>query len=469
MSLDAANAVAAEEVTCEELERFLIGDDPERFFQVGVRLPHQEKMELVLFLKENVDVFVWDPYEAPGVDLNFIYYHLNVNPIVVPRRQPPRHSSKEHAEIVKEEVLRILGFGYKGLIAINVSRYTQCGGSRGGWCSVTTSGEDGIGYVLKENVDVFVWDPYEAPRVDLNFICHHLNVNPIIVLRRQPPRRSSKEHAEIVKEEVLRILGFGYEGLIAINVSRCTQCGGSRGGSGKFLGYMVTHKGIKVNSAPVRVINSLQPPQSPKEVRKLIGMTAALNRFISRSVDRPEVRYLPLEKAILAIVHATRKLPHYFQSHTIVVLTQLPLKLVLRSVHYSGRIAKWGTILGAFDIKYMPRTSVKGQVLTDLVAEFAEPSLEDSAKGLHMDEKSVGMISCKELPIWKVYVDGAANQRRSGVGLVLVSPEGLTFEKSLRLGFSATNNEAEYEALLVGMDMVQKMGGNQSKCSRILN
>ena len=59
----------------------------------------------------------------------------------------------------------------------------------------------------------------------------------------------------------------------------------------------------------------------------------------------------------------------------------------------------------------------------------------------------------------KVYVDGAANQKGSGVGLVLISPEKLVVEKSLRLGFSATNNEAEYEALLEGMSMVQRMGG----------
>ena len=60
-------------------------------------------------------------------------------------------------------------------------------------------------------------------------------------------------------------------------------------------------------------------------------------------------------------------------------------------------------------------------------------------------------------------MDGAANQRRSRVGLVLVSPEKITIEKSLRLGFSATNNEAEYEALLMGMMMVQKMGGKMVK------
>ena len=60
-------------------------------------------------------------------------------------------------------------------------------------------------------------------------------------------------------------------------------------------------------------------------------------------------------------------------------------------------------------------------------------------------------------------MDGAANQRGSGVGLVLVSPEKITIEKFLRLGFSATNNEAEYEALLMGIMMVQKMGGKMVK------
>ena len=80
-----------------------------------------------------------------------------------------------------------------------------------------------------------------------------------------------------------------------------------------------------------------------------------------------------------------------------------------------------------------------------------------------MDGKLVDTISLQEPPVWKVYVDGAANQRGSRVGLVLISPEKLTIEKSLRLGFSATNNEAEYEVLLEGISMVQKMGGKAIK------
>ena len=76
-----------------------------------------------------------------------------------------------------------------------------------------------------------------------------------------------------------------------------------------------------------------------------------------------------------------------------------------------------------------------------------------------MDEKLVGVVSLQEPLSWRVYIDGAANQKGSRVGLVLISPKKITIEKSLRLGFSATNNEAEYKALLVGMTMVQKMRG----------
>ena len=81
--------------------------------------------------------------------------------------------------------------------------------------------------------------------------------------------------------------------------------------------------------------------------------------YVSMSLHEVEVHYLPLEKAILVVVLGTCKLLHYFQAHTFVIFTQLPLKTVLQSSDYTGRIAKWGIILGAFDIKYMPRTSIK--------------------------------------------------------------------------------------------------------------
>ena len=79
---------------------------------------------------------------------------------------------------------------------------------------------------------------------------------------------------------------------LRLNASKCSF--GVR--SGKFLGYMVTHRGIEVNPDQIKAINNLQPPRNPKEVQKLIGMAAALNRFISRLADRCRPFFLLINK-----------------------------------------------------------------------------------------------------------------------------------------------------------------------------
>ena len=72
----------------KELENVIIDTNVERYFQIGVQLPHQEKEELLAFLRRNVDVFAWSAYEAPRVDPNFICHHLNVNPDITLKKQP---------------------------------------------------------------------------------------------------------------------------------------------------------------------------------------------------------------------------------------------------------------------------------------------------------------------------------------------------------------------------------------------
>ena len=95
---------SAEEAKCENLERVVVDNDPEKFFQVEVQLPPQEQEELIEFLQKNVDVFAWNVYEGPGVDPSLICHHLNVNPSITPRKQPPRRSSKDHSNAVKDEM-----------------------------------------------------------------------------------------------------------------------------------------------------------------------------------------------------------------------------------------------------------------------------------------------------------------------------------------------------------------------------
>ena len=92
---------------CEDLEKVVVGDNPEKFFQIVTQMPLLEREQLVDLLRRNVDVFAWDAYEAPRVNPNFICHHLNVNPSITPRRQPPRHPSKEHVKAIKNEVTKL--------------------------------------------------------------------------------------------------------------------------------------------------------------------------------------------------------------------------------------------------------------------------------------------------------------------------------------------------------------------------
>ena len=152
-----------------------------------------------------------------------------------------------------------------------------------------------------------------------------------------------------------------------------------------------------------------------------------------------------MEKLVLALIYAIRKLPHYFQAHTIYILTEYALQLLLKSSNFTGRIAKWETQLGSFDIRYKPRSSVKGQVLADFVAEFSPMNKGE-------------MVCHVESRPWRVFVDGASSAMRAGVEIVIITQERIRLEHSFRLRFRASNNEAEYEALLVGLRTVLNMG-----------
>ena len=118
-----------------------------------------------------------------------------------------------------------------------------------------------------------------------------------------------------------------------------------------------------------------------------------------------------MEKLILALVTAARKLRPYFQAHTIEVPTEYTMKQVLHKPETSGRLMKWALELSEFDIRYKPKTAIKGQVLADFVMEFTRAELIEDTR------------ATPDLPIWKLSIDGAANAQGSGVWLILTSPE----------------------------------------------
>ncbi|XP_075663027.1 uncharacterized protein LOC142632528 [Castanea sativa] len=172
--------------------------------------------------------------------------------------------------------------------------------------------------------------------------------------------------------------------------------------------------------------------------------------YVSKTLVDAEIRYLPLEKLVLALVHATRKLSQYFQAHTIYVLTKYPLQSLLKRSDFTGEIAKWGTRLGSFDIRYRLRSSVKGQVLADFVAEFSP-------------RKQTKVVCHVEVHPWKVFVNGASNAMGARAGIVIITPKGIRLEHSLRLGFRASNNKAEYEALIARLRVILDLGAQEVK------
>ncbi|KAM2286603.1 hypothetical protein ACFX1S_039049 [Malus domestica] len=152
--------------------------------------------------------------------------------------------------------------------------------------------------------------------------------------------------------------------------------------------------------------------------------------YASKALQDAETRYSNIEKLAIALVMSARKLRPYFQAYFIIVLTNHPLRQILQSPDTSGRIIKCAIALGEFDISYQPKPAEKGQTVADFIADFTYPSL---------------------------YVDGSSNQQGYGAGLVLMTPDKVAMEYAIRFKFKASNNKAEYEALLAGLRLAKHL------------
>nr|XP_027093664.1 uncharacterized protein LOC113714068 [Coffea arabica] len=304
-------------------------------------------------------------------------------------------------------------------------------------------------------------------------------------------------------QEILDIL---WDTRMWLNPKKCTFGVRSR----RFLGFLVSREEIRANPDKLQAIMGMAPPRNVKEVQRLTGRMTALSRFLSHSAVRglpffrilkapkdfqwteeyqkafvdlkaylaelptltapeqgetlflylsacneavnvvlgPETRYTPAEKLVLALVHAARKLRPYFQAHSIIVITDQPLRQILTKPEVSGRKTKWAVELAEHEIGYQPRTAIKAQALADFLAEGASLTLTEPSplrENIWPEEP------------WVLFVDGASSKEGSGAGLLLTSPTGEELTYALRFDFPASNNDAEYEALLTGLRITHQM------------
>ncbi|GKB57896.1 reverse transcriptase domain-containing protein [Tanacetum coccineum] len=334
------------------------------------------------------------------------------------------------------------------------------------------------------------------------------------------------------EEEIIRDITETFKTLRQINMKLNPKKCSFGMQEGMFLGYKVNTDGLKVCPEKANAVLSLPSPRCLKDVQKLNGKLASLNRFLSKSAEKslpffktlkkctkksdfqwtqeaeaafkqmkkliaelpmltapkekeelivylaaakeaisavlmtdregkqvpvyfvsralrgPEINYTPMEKLVLALLSASKRLKRYFQAHTIVVITDQPIKQLLSSSEISGRMLKWKFELEGYDIQYRPRTAIKGQILADFIVERPEEESPDEL-----------MTEPEEIPEpWTLFTDGSSCIDGSGAGLILTNPEGVEFTYAMRFTFEATNNEAEYEALIAGLRIAEQMG-----------
>lgn len=158
-----------------------------------------------------------------------------------------------------------------------------------------------------------------------------------------------------------------------------------------------------------------------------------------------------------SLLLASRKLRPYFQGHDINVYTNQPLRKILHKPDLSGHLVNWAVELSQFSINYLPRTSIKGQALSDFLVECSTVNpLEHSSIPTVQTEaeyfKAEGIV-----PPWALYVDGSSTTNCSGAGTLLVSPEGFEIKQSIQFEFPAMNKCSEYEALLAGLRLAKAL------------
>ncbi|XP_027916049.1 uncharacterized protein LOC114175492 [Vigna unguiculata] len=529
--------------------------------RIGASLDSTTETAIRRVLQANMSLFAWSVRDMPGINPDILCHRLNINLRVKPRVQRRRRLNDEKGKAATEEIKKL-----KEAEHIREIQYPD-------WLTnvVMVKKANGKWRMCVDFTDLNLAcpkDSYPLPNIDvlvdrvsgcglLSFMDAYSGYNQI---RMHPEDEDKTAFMGVKANFCYRVMPFGLKNAgatyqrmmdrilqpllgrnvesyvddmvvtsagnevhaldiqelfdtinkyqLKLNPEKCVF--GVR--AGKFLGFMLTERGIEANPDKCQAIIDMRSPSCMKEVQQLTGRMAALSRFLARSGDkghpyfqclkknerfqwtsecedsltrlkeylsqppilsRPEKgrrlqlyitvtehaissvlvqdredkqypvyfvsrflhgaekRYPTLEKAALAVITSARKLRHYFQSFSIQVKTDLPVKQILKRPDMTGRLVKWAIELAEYDITYEPRGPINAQALVDFLAELTLPTPSDPDK----------VPTSSAPPEWILSVDGASNQKGSGAGVVLEGPGGVLIEQSLRFSFKASNNQ----------------------------
>ena len=161
--------------------------------------------------------------------------------------------------------------------------------------------------------------------------------------------------------------------------------------------------------------------------------------YTSQAFQGAEAKYPKIEKLAFALIVASRKLHPYFQAHTILVMTNQSLQKAMGRPDAARRMVQWAVELSQFDVDYRPRMAIKAQALANFVTEFTIADQDPKTN------------------YWMVYTNRLLAASIRGVGVILLSPKKDILRYRVQLQFPATNNEAEYEAVLTSLRIAKAL------------
>ncbi|RDX83570.1 Retrovirus-related Pol polyprotein from transposon 17.6, partial [Mucuna pruriens] len=509
----------------EDVKNIQIGPSALQTTKVGTTLSSDEEAQLVNFLRQNIDVFAWTPQDMPGIDPSYISHSLSIGKDVKPIAQKRRKQGEERRKAAREETSRLLAAGF-----IREVQYPT-------WLAnvVMVKKPNGRWRMCTDYIDLnkaCPKDPYPLPSIDrlvdgvsgyalLSFMDAYCGYNQI----RMHPQDEEKTtfitetgafcyrvmpfglknagatYQRLMDKIFKEILGVSIEVYVDDMVVKSTEAKKHCEAlgrvfailrkhqlrlnpekcsfgvhAGKFLGFMLTERGIEANPEKCQAVIKMRSPQNSAETARpifgilkkaenfvwteeceeaflkfkaMLASPLVLTRpvegiplhlyisvsdttvsavlvqeregnqrpiyFISKVLQGAELRYQKIEKAALAVVVASRRLRPYFQNFGIVVGTDLPIRQVLRKPDLPGRMVAWSVQLSEFEISFERRGHVKAQALADFLTELISEDAGGSADKVNAGE-------------WYLSVDGSSNHAGSGAGVILEGPAGVVIE-----------------------------------------
>ncbi|GKV18385.1 hypothetical protein SLEP1_g28780 [Rubroshorea leprosula] len=512
----------------KDVEEVLIdGRDPSRTTQIGTRLNPEEQAQLIAFLRANNDVFAWISADMPGIPKSVSQHKLSTNPLKKPVAQKRGLFGGERLQVIKEEVEKLLQAGF-------VKKVDYCEWVANPVLVKKANGKWRMCIDYTNLNHAYPKDRYPMSSIDklveaalgnerLSLLDAYSGYHQVPMALEDEEKTSfyagDEIYCYVMMPFGLKNAGDTYQKLVTIvfraqisknlevknrmrlNLAICIF--GVE--SGKFLGFMVSRRGIEVNPEKIRAIADMEPPKLVKDIQRLTRRVAALHRFILKSADKclpffkimrlaaqkdesgkqkkfewsqecqtafnelksylsspplltkaidGEILYLYLgisDEAISSVLvreEAKKQKPIYYISSVLhgaelryPIAEKAALAVILQKPECSGRLIKWAVELGEFEITFQQRSAIRAQALADFIVECT----------------SYPSTSNPEPNEWTLYVDGASNSKGSGAGAFLIGPEGYRSEHALKFNFDATNNMAEYEALLLGLQLALEL------------